>query len=393
VTTAQAVEALEVFAELERLVHAGQVLYARRATAGTAWRDEGHRSSAAWMAEKTKTGLGEAIGVLEASDALATLPATTDALRRGELSGSQLKVIAGAAAAHPEAETELLHAAATHSLKGLRESAARIRAAASSAQEENERHAALHRARFLRHYTDTDGALRLDARLTAVDGARLLSCIAVEADARFDEARKAGEPEPPAAYRADALVALVTGTAMSTQSNATAPQATTPRATVCFLVDGTAFTRGFTRNGERCEVAGVGSVPVAAVRRQLPDSFVKILVTRGVDVTTVVHAGRTVPAHLHSALEVRDPTCVVPGCDVAHGLEMHHWEVDYAVCRHTSLTGLARVCHWHHGLLTYGGYALGGGPGAWEMRGPPGGDRFETAEPFGTTQPFELDTG
>jgi hypothetical protein len=339
------------------------------------------------MAEKTGTGMGEAIGVLEASDALAALPATTEALRRGELSGSQLKVIAGAAAQHPEAETELLQAAATHTLKGLRDSAARIRAAASSAQEENARHAALHRARFLRHYTDVDGALRLDAKLTAVEGARLLSSLAVEADARFEEARKAGEPEPPAAYRADALVALVTGTSISSTSS------TAPRATMCFLVDGTAFTRGFTKNGERCEVAGVGPVPVAALKRQLPDSFVKILVKQGVDVTTVVHAGRTVPAHLQSALEVRDPTCVVPGCDVAHGLENHHWDVDYAVCKHTSLAGLARVCHWHHGLLTYGGYVLRGKPGSWDMRGPPGGDRFETAQQFETAQPFELDTG
>ncbi len=301
--------------------------------------------------------------------------------------GVALKVIAGAAARHPEAETELLHAAATHTLKGLRESAARIRAAASSAEEENARHAALHRARFLRHYTDADGALRLDAKLTAVDGARLLSCIAAEADARFEAARQAGEPEPPAAYRADALVALVTGTSIASGSSPT------PRATVCFLVDGTAWQRGFTQSGERCEVAGVGPVPVSAVRRQLPDSFVKILVKKGVDVTTVVHAGRTVPAHLQSALEVRDPTCVVPGCDVAHGLENHHWEVDYAVCRHTSLAGLARVCHWHHGLLTYGGYVLRGEPGAWEMRGPPGGDRFETGPPFEIAQPLELDTG
>ena len=72
----------------------------------------------------------------------------------------------------------------------------------------------------------------------------------------------------------------------------------------------------------------------------------------------------------------------MPGCDVAQGLENHHWDVDYAVCKHTSLAGLARVCHWHHGLLTYGGYVLRGEPGSWEMRGPPGGDRFETWPPL-----------
>ena len=56
---------------------------------------------------------------------------------------------------------------------------------------------------------------------------------------------------------------------------------------------------------------------------------------------------------------------MVPGCDVAMGLENHHWDVDYVVCKTTSLTGLARVCHWHHGLLSYGGYTLEGEPGSW----------------------------
>jgi hypothetical protein len=61
--------------------------------------------------------------------------------------------------------------------------------------------------------------------------------------------------------------------------------------------------------------------------------------------------------------------------------------VDYAVCKSTSLAGLARVCRWHHSLLTHGGYALDGEAGSWEMREPPGGDSFETGEPF------ELDIG
>ena len=51
------------------------------------------------------------------------------------------------------------------------------------------------------------------------------------------------------------------------------------------------------------------------------------------------HAGRSVSAHVQSALEERDPVCVVPGCDVAHGLENHHWAVDYAMCKTTTLAG------------------------------------------------------
>ena len=51
-------------------------------------------------------------------------------------------------------------------------------------------------------------------------------------------------------------------------------------------------------------------------------------------------------------------------------------------CKTTSLAGLARVCHWHHGLLTYGGYELEGETGSWVLRGPPGGDTFETGPPL-----------
>ena len=111
---------------------------------------------------------------------------------------------------------------------------------------------------------------------------------------------------------------------------------------------------------------------VAAVHRQLSDAHVRILVVDGHDVTTVCHAGRTVTAHVQSALG-RDPSCVAPGCDVALGLENHHWDVPYAECGTSTLAGLARLCQWHHELVTYDGYELTGGAGSWEMRAPPAG--------------------
>lgn len=298
VSTAQAVEVFEVFVELERLVVAGKVLYSGRATQGTAWRDEGHRSAASWMAEKTGTGLGEALSTLETAEALQSLPETADALRRGALSGAELKVIAGAAGSHPASERALLEAAASHSLKGLKDRAAQVRARATSAEEENARYLAIHRARYVRHWADPDGAFRLDAKLTPVEGAKFLSALGVEADARFDAARKAGDQEPAAAYGADALVALVTGEAISRSL-----PGSKSRSTVCIRVDGRALVRGHAKEGELCDIPGVGPVPVAAVRSQLPEAFVKILVHKGADVTTVCHVGRTVTAHVQSALE------------------------------------------------------------------------------------------
>ena len=137
VTAAQAAELVLMFARVERLCAAGKVLFSDRASQGTTWRDEGHRSAASWMAERTGTGVGDALDALETSCALASLPETSDALRRGELSHSQLRIIAAAAADNPKTETELLKAAADHSLKGLKERAAQVRAAAGSAEQEN----------------------------------------------------------------------------------------------------------------------------------------------------------------------------------------------------------------------------------------------------------------
>jgi Domain of unknown function (DUF222) len=88
-------------------------------------------------------------------------------------------------------------------------------------------------------------------------------------------------------------------------------------------LDHEAFVRGYTEGGETCEVPGVGPIPVSAARRLADDAVLRAFVTDGVDVTAVAHPGRTIAAHLRSALEVRDPVCVVPGCRVGTGLEIY----------------------------------------------------------------------
>ena len=102
-------------------------------------------------------------------------------------------------------------------------------------------------------------------------------------------------------------------------------------------------------------IPGVGPVPVAAVRRQLPDAFVKILVLDGEDVTTVCHVGRERSRPCPERPRRARPVCVVPGCDVAFGLENHHWDVDYAECKTTHPGRAGPGVSWHHGLITYEG--------------------------------------
>lgn len=97
-----------------------------------------------------------------------------------------------------------------------------------------------------------------------------------------------------------------------------------PAAMVHVRVDHTALVRGFTEEGEVCEVPGIGPIPVAAARRLADDAILKVLLTDGADIAAVAHLGRTIPARLRTALEARDPVCVVPGCDVRRGLEIDH---------------------------------------------------------------------
>ena len=134
-------------------------------------------------------------------------------------------------------------------------------------------------------------------------------------------------------------------------------------------VDHPALVRGHAVGGEVCEVPGIGPIPVAAARRMASDAVLKVLLTDGTDVKAVAHVGRTIPARLRTALEARDPTCVVPDCDVRHGLEIDHL-LPWAEGGPTTMDNLARLCEWHHHLKSHCGYLLGGSLGAWEWSGP-----------------------
>jgi 5-methylcytosine-specific restriction endonuclease McrA len=60
-------------------------------------------------------------------------------------------------------------------------------------------------------------------------------------------------------------------------------------------------------------------------------------------VTSVAHVGRTIAARVRTALEARDPMCVVPGCDIRLGLEIDHI-VPFAGGGLSMLANLARLC-------------------------------------------------
>jgi hypothetical protein len=359
-----------VFSALERAAVAGKTLTAARAADSRVWRDQGHRSAAAWVAQTTGTALGEAIGVLETAERLQSLPDTAGALRRGELSAPQVREIASTATANPAAEGELLEMAGRNSLKGLKDHCRRVRASSASERDARARYEEIRRSRFLLTWIDPDGAGRIEAKLTPDAMARFNAGINSETNAIYEEARKAGNHEPPVAYAADALVALVSGTNLRGNNSAPGHGGSRPTTMVHLRVDVAALRRGSLEDGETCEIPGVGPVPLATAVSELGDAIVKVIITDGVDVASICHLGRTVPAHIRSALEERDPMCVVPGCDVSKGLDIDHYVVPYIKDGPTELWNLCRLCRWHHYLKTHCGYGVVGGPGSWEWHAP-----------------------
>lgn len=357
-----AAELAELFAQGERLMVAGRVLATRALEGGDCWRREGFRSAAAWVAAKAGIPVGPSIAAVEMAKLLDGLPVTAAAFRAGRLSVAQARAITDAASECPAAEEQLVDAAGKLSLAELGEECRRVKAAA--VVDEDERYRKLRRGRYLRSWTDRDGAVRLTARLTPDEGARLLT----EVDARRDEmaadARAGGWYEGNDAHRADALVDLARSARCEPGAGAPGPEAT-----VHVWVDHEALMRGHTVAGERCEIPGLGSIPVALARRLADDAFLKVVVTKGVEITAVAHGGRTIPAHVRTALECRDPKCIVPHCDMRRGLEIDHRD-PWAATRDTSLANLARLCRWHHYQKSHLGYRYRGGPGAWEWIPP-----------------------
>ncbi len=363
----QATQVLEFFAKLERLAMAGIMLAAPKVEDTHIWRQEGHKSSATFLAEKTGTTVGKAIGVLETARQLGDLPETAACLKWGQFSAEEVKEIASAASVHPAAEGELIEAAGRSGLKGLRTRCQRMKAIASWETDEVGRENAIRKSRFFRHRIDPDGAVRLEARLTPADGARILEAVKAKAGYYFDRARESGVYESMSAYCADGLVSLADDAVCGNGTGIARP-------TVILRVDLAALRRGELERGEPggdeiCEIPGVGPVSLATATRVLGDSFVKIVVADGVDVRSVCHLGRTVPSHLATALEERDPICAVPRCEADHLLEVHHI-VPFIDGGPATLANLVRICRWHHHLLTYERWRLEGQPGAWEWYPP-----------------------
>jgi hypothetical protein len=159
-----------------------------------------------------------------------------------------------------------------------------------------------------------------------------------------------------------------------------------PPATIIVRVDLTALRRGRALPAELCALDGQGPVPVKVAQSLLDDAFLALVFTEAGDIRSVAHRGRTINAHLRTALVFRDRCCVVPGCRVAYGLEIDHVR-SLESGGDTRLDNLALLCRHHHRMKTYDGWTL-------ERTGPTDEDpewSFTPLPPFGQEPDLGLD--
>jgi len=332
---------------LERLGGVARLILAKRIQSSGAFGDTGHRSAAELIAEHSGTDVGSARGTLELAEQLEACPATADALADGTLSPLQAKEIAGVATLDPSKENELINTARRQPIKTLRNECRRAKAT-NAAKDPMAAYKRIHKGRYLRHWTDEEGAFCLKARLTPDRGAKIAAVLEREAGIIFEQARKAGSREPLSAYAADALFSIMTG----------GTAAPSPQTVVHVRVDHEALRRGHVEDSEISEIASTGApVPVPVVWDLMTDAGIKVIFHHAQEISRIYHFTRTINAILRTALEERDRECVVPGCGATKFLEIDHTE-EFGQGGPTCLANTARLCTFHHDRKTVEGYVL-----------------------------------
>jgi len=331
---------------IERLGHGLKTRAAARVAQSEVWRGDGDRSPEDWLARRTGTTTAEAGRLVDTGRKLEQLPAVAGAVSRGELSAKQVEAIAGAATANPAAEGRLLDHAKAKTLRELQDECRRTRANAENDPEAAQRRA--HAKRSCRTWTDADGItghLHMTGPMATL--ARLDNAIRHRADKVFRAARAAGTREPAEAYAFDAATELLTGAGDGTAAPSGAD------AKIIVRIDHGALVRGHPADGETCEIAGVGPVPVATVREWMDDAFLAAVVTKGEEVQRVVHLGRRFTAAQRTALQWQDPVCARAGCSNRLRLEYDHFE-DWASTHTTRVEAAKRFCPACHDLKSTG---------------------------------------
>jgi hypothetical protein len=317
---ADCAELVECFASAEHALAAARARAALRAGACGAHRHRGFAEASDWLAQASGSTVQEARAVLDTVKHLDACPETRDAVVAGEVSLAQAGEIVRTATDLPGCELELLEAAKHGTLTTVRELARKRRVAAVTPET---LYARQRQARELVHWRDELGMVCGRFALPPDVGVPFINRLDRYADRCWRQTRGHGDVESRAACAADALVQLTQPAENETRGG----RRFVDLVIVCDL---RAYRRGHTHPGEVCQIIGGGPLPVSVVRELVADAFLKAVLHDGVNIHSVAHFGRHIPARLRTALELGAApdfdgiTCVADGCERRYGLQWDH---------------------------------------------------------------------
>ena len=356
------------------------------------WAQHGIASCAHWLSWQCGIGPVAAREKVRVARALTSLPKIAGAFGEGRLSYSKVRALTRVATEATE-DTLLsvaLNGTAAHverTVRGFR------RAVRYLERDEAE---AMHERRYLDCWRESDGSVRLEARLAPEVGEMLLKALEA-AHAQLEE--RVGDAESAGAVAADADAADAVPADVSAETPGTKPapppcwdagsenvSAETPRRSVSqrradalehVLQQFLAGKCSGAANGAHevvvhiahdalCDVpesSGAsfdhgGSVAVETARRLGCDrALVGVVEGAKGEPLAVGRRTRAVPPAIRRALRVRDGGCRFPGCDRSRYVHAHHIK-HWADGGETRLDNLVTLCSQHHRQVHEGGYGV-----------------------------------
>ena len=326
------------------------------------WHLPGLCSCAHWLNFKCGIGMNAAREKVRVANALAELPKISKAFERGELSYSKARAMTRIADSNNEDFLLMIarHGTAWHVEKLVSKYSRAKRLQETEAA--NEQHA----SRELSYFYDDDGALVLNARLPAEQGALIVKALEMAMDKQFtvgaedlpfgdpnlqpgneidhgvnDVSAETSEHESLAARRADAL-AEVAETYLNTEPS---QASTADRYQVVVHV-----------SAETSHIEDGPHVSAETSRRIACDaSIVKLIKDEKGEPLSIGRRSRAIPPAIRRALRFRDSGCRFPGCTNTRFVDGHHIR-HWADGGETSLDNLVLLCRRHHRLVHEGGF-------------------------------------
>jgi len=379
-----AVPTEHIEAEIERLAagiaatSARWLLLVGEYDARGAWSSwAGIRSSSEWVAWRCAITPRAAREHVRVARALRELPRTCSAFAAGELSYSKVRALSRVATRDSEAELmEIAGRATAAQLERILAGYRRVSLAQANGA---------HEERFLSHYWEGDGSLRISGSLPAEEGALFLRALEAARDVLCEngsaEPRERGEngsAEPRSEVRPRSVDAL----GLIAES---------------FLASGPRERSGaeryqlvlHSRADGRVHLGDGPAVTGEAAKRLACDAGMIAIAERDGEPLDVGRRTRSVPAALRRALEARDGGCRFPGCESRRFLDAHHVH-HWADGGDTSKQNLVLLCRRHHRLVHEGGFSI-----SFNERGElhvrtPGGRLIETSPKLRFDPSFRL---